>query len=934
MGIQINGNNDIISALDGSWTAEGASINTSGILTATTFKGNIVGTAATFTGPVTIGGTLTYEDVTNIDSVGIITARDGLKVLGGGANVVGVVTATSFVGGLPITSGADNRVITASSASAIQGEANLTFDGSVFYIGNSTPKLQMNDGNGRIVELIGGSTSTGPEIRTGYAGDLRIGTNSQERIRVAGVTGYVGINTTGANNAPAAPLHIYGNSNTTPIIAFTRSTTHDDWQGGGIGLVDEGGTYKGALTFYTHSSSGTKNDSVTEKIRITSNGYFGVGETPTTKVGVALAAQQADGTDDASDWGAGGIFQLDATGSAANGNEILLLGAHSGGVGHIASGLGFGRENTGNWGTYLSFKTHSTSTSNIDELNEKLRITSGGAVGINTTVPSTSQDLTFDGASNYKAGIFYKQAGVNQYRFMCEGGTGHVYYDTFVDGGDHIFRTNAQATGGSEKVRFTEEGKVGIGIDPTAKLHVNGVTGTDIITARAADTNGSSVINILAEGTTGISRINFSDTAGADAWISYYHSDRAFAFATAGTGNERIRIDSNGMFHISDRNSGNAGEHVFQAGAFGIRMQDTGGYNRWNIERNYGGWQSTPLVHLSAQGRVGINEASPDSQLHITGGSNENVSLKLEPGGTAGNYSEIVLGRTSSAPAAQTTPVVKGGIPVSGVPGIMFGSENTNLPAIGFQTPNSSNGHIVFSPKGSERLRITADGTLLVNTSSTNNVTSRGLKIQTAAVNGIAWALNLRNPDVTAAGNAAVGIQFNMDRSPSGGIEFQAGSIVCRKNQNWTTTPTTIESDMVFGVQKDETLVNRFIIYADGMTETNGVHEFNAAFMLSNNTAYNWDINVESEGSRGNSFYVVAGYNHFHTTVYGAHLVGFYCARQTSITRNANIADVSHSNAGQWSVSKPNNGTLRVTKSAGSYGGTGYGFIRVTFQQL
>ena len=48
MGIQINGNNDIISALDGSWTAEGASINTSGILTATTFKGNIVGTALGF----------------------------------------------------------------------------------------------------------------------------------------------------------------------------------------------------------------------------------------------------------------------------------------------------------------------------------------------------------------------------------------------------------------------------------------------------------------------------------------------------------------------------------------------------------------------------------------------------------------------------------------------------------------------------------------------------------------------------------------------------------------------------------------------------------------------------------------------------------------------------------------------------------------------
>ena len=42
---------------------------------------NIVsGAAATFTSNVTIGGTLTYEDVTNIDSVGVITAREGIKI--------------------------------------------------------------------------------------------------------------------------------------------------------------------------------------------------------------------------------------------------------------------------------------------------------------------------------------------------------------------------------------------------------------------------------------------------------------------------------------------------------------------------------------------------------------------------------------------------------------------------------------------------------------------------------------------------------------------------------------------------------------------------------------------------------------------------------------------------------------------------------------
>jgi hypothetical protein len=73
-------------------------VNVTGVATATSFSGNITGTTATFTGNVSVGGTLTYEDVKNIDSVGLITARTGIKVLAGGINAVGVVTATSFVG--------------------------------------------------------------------------------------------------------------------------------------------------------------------------------------------------------------------------------------------------------------------------------------------------------------------------------------------------------------------------------------------------------------------------------------------------------------------------------------------------------------------------------------------------------------------------------------------------------------------------------------------------------------------------------------------------------------------------------------------------------------------------------------------------------------------------------------------------------------------
>ena len=59
-------------------------IHSSGIVTATKFDGpfdnlNVTG-ITTFAGSVSIGGTLTYEDVTNIDSVGLITARSGIRV--------------------------------------------------------------------------------------------------------------------------------------------------------------------------------------------------------------------------------------------------------------------------------------------------------------------------------------------------------------------------------------------------------------------------------------------------------------------------------------------------------------------------------------------------------------------------------------------------------------------------------------------------------------------------------------------------------------------------------------------------------------------------------------------------------------------------------------------------------------------------------------
>ena len=87
-------------------TANGAptatnGLEVTGICTATDFSGQagtaadfpngLTGTTATFTGNLGVGGVLTYEDVTNVDSLGVGTFRDGLRV-------TGICTATSFVG--------------------------------------------------------------------------------------------------------------------------------------------------------------------------------------------------------------------------------------------------------------------------------------------------------------------------------------------------------------------------------------------------------------------------------------------------------------------------------------------------------------------------------------------------------------------------------------------------------------------------------------------------------------------------------------------------------------------------------------------------------------------------------------------------------------------------------------------------------------------
>jgi len=80
-------------------------------------------------GNVTIGGTLTYNDVTNIDSVGLITARNGIHVTSGITSIKGAaekVNAGSYAGGILTLDASNGTVFTHDLQGATVGLVSIT----------------------------------------------------------------------------------------------------------------------------------------------------------------------------------------------------------------------------------------------------------------------------------------------------------------------------------------------------------------------------------------------------------------------------------------------------------------------------------------------------------------------------------------------------------------------------------------------------------------------------------------------------------------------------------------------------------------------------------------------------------------------------------------------------------------------------------------
>ena len=233
-------------------------IKSTGIITATKFDGpfdniNVSG-AATFTGNVTIGGTLTYEDVTNIDSVGLVTARDGIFIPDGKKLELGNAAGSG-----------DLRIYHDTNNSFIQdaGTGQLRFLSNDYVFHNAA-------GNEKLLRVI---EDTGVQLFDG-ADTVRFSTNNTGAV-VTGIltathfngSSEVGIQSGGVQiGAGITQLNFIGTGNT---FAVNGTTVDVSIQGGGAGA---GGTW----TTYTAGIATTKSVGVNTN-NLDDNDLVGVG---------------------------------------------------------------------------------------------------------------------------------------------------------------------------------------------------------------------------------------------------------------------------------------------------------------------------------------------------------------------------------------------------------------------------------------------------------------------------------------------------------------------------------------------------------------------------------------------------------------------------------------------------------------------------------
>jgi hypothetical protein len=203
-------------------------------------------------GDISVTGTISYDDVTNVDAIGLSTFRNGLHVTGG---LVGIGTDNPGVAGIDIL--ANSAAIRCRESGG--ADARLVSGGSLSYFGtysNHDLQILTNGSNALRITSAGlvGINSASPISR------LDINAGSVTGLSAGTITNVLSITESGSQ------------SGTGQRILFKN--VQQNWEQGAITALREGGADSFSLTL--SSSNGGTN---AEALRITSSGNVGIGST-------------------------------------------------------------------------------------------------------------------------------------------------------------------------------------------------------------------------------------------------------------------------------------------------------------------------------------------------------------------------------------------------------------------------------------------------------------------------------------------------------------------------------------------------------------------------------------------------------------------------------------------------------------------------------
>ena len=220
---------------------------------------------------VTVGGTITYQDVAHVDSVGIITAQQGLQVLANGLNVTGVSTFNGNVG-----IGTDTPLTTIEAANFGSGESEVARFTRKNGSDNHGLRVKVDPDANTVTYTSSGSASGHHIFAT---------TGSNEVVRITS-SGNVGIGT----DNPATTLHLRDTQAELRLVS----------DAGGYSQLQFGDTedqIRGSIVYYATDDAllfyGYNN---TEKLRITSTGDFVVAAGATFGASVGVVTYYGDGS--------------------------------------------------------------------------------------------------------------------------------------------------------------------------------------------------------------------------------------------------------------------------------------------------------------------------------------------------------------------------------------------------------------------------------------------------------------------------------------------------------------------------------------------------------------------------------------------------------------------------------------------------------------